>query len=347
LYVAAVASFTTVTTVADVDDAILEVNTAVTNAAAVTAVKAASVALNTTSSSTTKAAFLGALANDAFKDYDTANDTAYVTAVADFITVADVAAVNTAIAAVNTEVTEAAVAAAVAAINTATTTAALNEALDNDAFEGYVAANYDAYFDAIDDFNAVTTVDEVNTAIEAVNDVVVATAKVAAYEALPLTSDEEIVAAVNGGTGAEAAVAAAVVAALPEGTSKDALLARITAQDEAIITAATIGLVTVANEINITGGISKVKVTAVLKNAAGVELSETTAIAVDAVSSITYAWSLPESTDLTFDSAIAKSTLITNAAGATVGEEYTIQVIVTPDFGSAVTGTSTVTCVEE
>ncbi|MBA7554488.1 hypothetical protein ES705_47109 [subsurface metagenome] len=85
------------------------------------------------------------MANEVFTGYVVDNYDAYFAAIDNFSTALTptVAKVDAAIKAVNTKVTEEA---AVAAVNEAKTPAELNAALANEVFEGYVVANYDAYF---------------------------------------------------------------------------------------------------------------------------------------------------------------------------------------------------------
>ena len=212
-YVAAVANFTTVTTVADVNDAIAAVNTAEVTAATAAVATAegsnlqadvdaaqllvtalpADVAPATTkadlqgridvvqgiidaavaavNAATTSVALNAALANAAFTDYDPANYDAYFASAEFTGLLADVAAVDDAILAVNAADAVAAVRYAAIALQAGMTgdVTAFLEALANDAFTDYVAANYDAYFASAGFTGSLADVAAVNAAITTVN----------------------------------------------------------------------------------------------------------------------------------------------------------------------------------
>ena len=336
-YVAAVANFTSATTVASVDAAILAVNKTVTDAAAVKAVNAA----------TTSVALNAALANTAFTGYVAANSADYFTNIALFSATLTptVATVNVAIKAVNTAATAAT---AVAAVNAALTPAALNAALANAAFTGYAAVNYLAYPVASFSTILTPTVAAVDAAILVINTAEAGTA-VGNYTTMAglLGTDALIVAAVADTplSGFTKAAATATVAALPAGTVKTAHLATIAANDVLIATAATINAVTVA-AVNIDDAVlTSVTVTAVAKNAASVELT----------TGVTYAWTVTAAHDaaagayaavigdLVFSDATAKAPVISKALAADVGDSYEIKVVATKGGVSKDNTSTTVT----
>ncbi|GEM_PF-1897439 len=158
-----------------------------------------------------------------------------------------------------------------------------------------------------------------------------ATAKVVAYEELALDTSANIATAEASKAGTKEGATAAVNA-LHAGTVKTDLLDRIATKDTAIDTAATVASVTVADANILATVPSTVQVEAVAKNAAGVELT----------TGLTYTWTVTAATDaatpslvtanvnqLVFSSPIVKNPTITKVSVVDVGDNYTVQAVVT------------------
>ncbi|MDZ5725241.1 hypothetical protein [Acetobacterium sp. K1/6] len=178
--------------------------------------------------------------------------------------------------------------------------------------------------------------------LSATADTATATAAVVTYEGSTYTTDALIKTAIDNKVAAQAAVTA-----LPAGTTKTALQARIDAEDVNLDAAATIATVTVADGTITADGTSAESetMTAVIKNAANVTL--TTALTGDYAAS--YAWSVTGVTqigtpvnslaigDLTITSAIVNPATFNKAITKTVDAGASYQVQVTVDQGALIT----------